>query len=76
MTVVHYVSTGFLYGVEALKSVILTVAAAERKLTAEKAVALSRLELQYQVSGPVYASPDLFSRIKLIELKNFTSELE
>lgn len=60
-----FTSTGFLYGVEALKSVILTVAAAERKLTAEKAVALSRLELQYQVSGPVYISLNLFSKMKL-----------
>lgn len=53
--------TGFLYGVEALKSVILTVAAAERKLTAEKAVALSRLELQYQTSrwGSVEWAHDL-----------------
>lgn len=40
---------GFLYGVEALKSVILTVAAAERKITPEKAVYLSRLELEFQV---------------------------
>ncbi|XP_063887901.1 ATP synthase mitochondrial F1 complex assembly factor 2-like isoform X3 [Scylla paramamosain] len=41
---------GFLYGVEALKSVILTIAAAERKITAEKASFLSRLELEYQSS--------------------------
>lgn len=40
---------GFLYGVEALKSVILTIAAAERKISAEKAVFLSRLELEFQV---------------------------
>ena len=40
---------GFLYGIEALKSVILTVAAAERKISAEKASFLSRLELEYQV---------------------------
>ncbi|XP_045106376.1 ATP synthase mitochondrial F1 complex assembly factor 2-like isoform X2 [Portunus trituberculatus] len=52
---------GFLYGVEALKSVILTIAAAERKITAEKAAFLSRLELEYQTShwGSVEWAHDL-----------------
>ncbi|KAG0719624.1 ATP synthase mitochondrial F1 complex assembly factor 2 [Chionoecetes opilio] len=53
--------SGFLYGVEALQSVILTIAAAERKISAEKAVFLSRLELEYQTSfwGTVEWAHDL-----------------
>nr|AEE62847.1 unknown [Dendroctonus ponderosae] len=39
---------GFLYGVDTLKSVILTLAATDRYLTPEKAVLLSRLEEEYQ----------------------------
>lgn len=37
-----------MYGVDTLKSVILTLAATERYLTPEKAVLLSRLEEEYQ----------------------------
>ncbi|XP_066947176.1 ATP synthase mitochondrial F1 complex assembly factor 2 [Macrobrachium rosenbergii] len=52
---------GFLYGVEALKSVVLTIAAAERKISAEKAVSLSRIETEYQTSrwGSVEWAHDL-----------------
>ncbi|CAG9771990.1 unnamed protein product [Ceutorhynchus assimilis] len=39
---------GFMYGVDTLKSVILTLAATEKFLTPEKAVLLSRLEEEYQ----------------------------
>ncbi|XP_063914170.1 ATP synthase mitochondrial F1 complex assembly factor 2 [Zophobas morio] len=39
---------GFVYGVDTLKSVILTLACIERFLTPEKAVLLSRLEEEYQ----------------------------
>jgi len=42
--------TGLQYAVEALKSVILTLVTVDRFLTVEKAVALSQLELEYQVS--------------------------
>lgn len=41
---------GFMYGVDAIKSVILTLAAAERAISIEEAVKLSRLEEDYQVS--------------------------
>ncbi|RZC38245.1 ATP synthase mitochondrial F1 complex assembly factor 2, partial [Asbolus verrucosus] len=49
----HYYETnivisGFVYGVDTLKSVILTMACVERFLTPEKAVVLSRLEEEYQ----------------------------
>ncbi|XP_050728869.1 ATP synthase mitochondrial F1 complex assembly factor 2-like [Eriocheir sinensis] len=56
-----WAANGFLFGVEALKSVILTVAAAERKITPEKAVYLSRLELEFQTSrwGSVEWAHDL-----------------
>lgn len=53
--------SGFLYGVEALKSVILTDAAAECKISSEEAVALSRLETKFQTSrwGAVEWAHDL-----------------
>jgi uncharacterized membrane protein len=38
-----------MYGVDTVKSVILTLAASERIITIEEAVALSRLEEEYQV---------------------------
>lgn len=38
-----------MYGVDALKSVILTLAAAERVISIEEAVRQSRLEENYQV---------------------------
>ncbi|KAK4317530.1 hypothetical protein Pmani_011376 [Petrolisthes manimaculis] len=41
---------GLLYGIEALRSVILTLAAAERKISAVRAVELSRLETIFQTS--------------------------
>ncbi|XP_076687131.1 ATP synthase mitochondrial F1 complex assembly factor 2 homolog l(2)k14505 [Andrena cerasifolii] len=41
---------GFMYGVDAVKSVILTLAAAERVINIEEAVKLSRLEEDYQAS--------------------------
>lgn len=40
-----------MYGVDTLKSVILTLACTERFLTPEKAVLLSRLEEEYQSSN-------------------------
>lgn len=40
---------GFVYGVDTLKSVILTLACADRFLTPERAVLLSRLEEEFQV---------------------------
>lgn len=40
---------GFMYGVDAIKSVILTLAAAERIISIEEAVKQSRLEENYQV---------------------------
>ncbi|KAJ3632471.1 hypothetical protein MTP99_009480 [Tenebrio molitor] len=40
--------SGFVYGVDTLKSVILTLACIERFLTPEEAVLLSRLEEEYQ----------------------------
>ncbi|XP_069157331.1 ATP synthase mitochondrial F1 complex assembly factor 2 isoform X2 [Procambarus clarkii] len=56
-----WAGNGFLYGVEALKSVILTIAATERKISSEKAVYLSRLETNFQTSywGPVEWAHDL-----------------
>lgn len=39
---------GFMYGVDTLKSVVLTLACTERFITPEKAVLLSRLEEEYQ----------------------------
>ncbi|CAH0557012.1 unnamed protein product [Brassicogethes aeneus] len=41
---------GFVYGVDTLKSVVLTLACTERFITPEKAVLLSRLEEEYQTS--------------------------
>ncbi|XP_015438665.1 PREDICTED: ATP synthase mitochondrial F1 complex assembly factor 2 [Dufourea novaeangliae] len=41
---------GFMYGVDAIKSVILTLAAAERVIGVEEAVRLSRLEEDFQTS--------------------------
>lgn len=38
-----------MYGIDTVKSVILTFAAAERVITVEEAVALSRLEEEFQV---------------------------
>lgn len=46
-----FLFTGFLFAIEALKSVILTCACVERKISVGKAVLLSRLEEEYQVSG-------------------------
>ncbi|XP_076237513.1 ATP synthase mitochondrial F1 complex assembly factor 2 homolog l(2)k14505 isoform X2 [Calliopsis andreniformis] len=41
---------GFMYGVDAIKSVILTLAAAERVISIQEAVKLSRLEEDFQAS--------------------------
>jgi len=41
--------TGFSFGVEALKSVILTLCCVERHISVERAVLLSRLEEEFQV---------------------------
>lgn len=40
---------GFLYAVDSLKSVILTLACVEKKISVEKAVSLSCLEEEYQL---------------------------
>lgn len=40
---------GFLYAVDTLKSVMLTLACVEKKISVEKAVELSRLEEEYQL---------------------------
>lgn len=51
MTKFHYFTVkGYVFGVDTLKSVILTIACAERFLTPEKAALLSRLEEEFQVS--------------------------
>lgn len=39
---------GFMYGVDTLKSVVLTLACTEKFITPEKAVLLARLEEEYQ----------------------------
>lgn len=39
---------GFVYGVDTLKSVVLTLASVEQYISVEKAVLLSRLEEEYQ----------------------------
>jgi hypothetical protein len=41
--------TGFSFGVEALKSIILTLCCVERHISVERAVLLSRLEEEFQV---------------------------
>lgn len=43
--------TGFQYGVENLKSIILMLAITDKRLTVEKAVQLARLETLYQVNN-------------------------
>ncbi|XP_014207023.1 ATP synthase mitochondrial F1 complex assembly factor 2 [Copidosoma floridanum] len=52
---------GFMYGVDTVKSVILTLAASERVISVEEAVELSRLEEEFQIShwGNVEWSHDL-----------------
>lgn len=40
---------GFLYAVDTIKSVILTFACADKRISVEKAVQLSRLEEEYQL---------------------------
>ncbi|XP_043274448.1 ATP synthase mitochondrial F1 complex assembly factor 2 [Venturia canescens] len=52
---------GFLYSVDTLKSVILTMAVCDRKISVEEAVSLSRLEEEFQIShwGNVEWSHDL-----------------
>ena len=45
----HEALFGFVFAVESLKSVILTLAVMDGKLGVEEAVHLSRLEVDYQV---------------------------
>lgn len=45
----NYCVAGFMFAVDVLKSVILTLAASERVITIEDAVKLSRLEEEFQV---------------------------
>lgn len=42
--------SGYIFAVDTLKSVILTLACVERFITPEKAVLLSRLEEEFQVN--------------------------
>lgn len=53
--------TGILFAVEALKSVILTLVTVDRLLSTDKAVTLSQLELEFQISrwGDVEWAHDL-----------------
>jgi ATP synthase F1 complex assembly factor 2 len=53
--------TGFYFGVESVKSLVLTLAAVDRFISVEKAVSLSRLEQEFQTStwGTVEWSHDL-----------------
>ena len=51
-----FVFTGFKFGVDTTKSVILTLAASERVINVEDAVHLSRLEEEYQVRFIYYFS--------------------
>ena len=44
-----YIYAGFMYAVDTVKSVILTMAASERIINIEEAVSLSRLEEEFQV---------------------------
>uniref|UniRef100_A0A2P2I5A1 ATP synthase mitochondrial F1 complex assembly factor 2-like n=1 Tax=Hirondellea gigas TaxID=1518452 RepID=A0A2P2I5A1_9CRUS len=44
----HWAVAGLLFSVEAIKSVILTLAAMERRITAAEATTLSRLEVDFQ----------------------------
>ncbi|XP_018027649.1 ATP synthase mitochondrial F1 complex assembly factor 2-like isoform X2 [Hyalella azteca] len=44
----HWAVAGMLYGTDAIKSVILTLAAVERRISARDAVRLSRLEVDFQ----------------------------
>lgn len=50
---------GFMYGVDAIKSVILTLAAAERIISIKEAVKQSRLEENYQVCVSIFMFKDL-----------------
>ena len=53
-----------MFGVDTVKSVILTLAASERVITVEEAVSLSRLEEEFQVMKLV-APPGNFRQLKL-----------
>lgn len=48
-----------MYGVDAIKSVILTLAAAERVISIKEAVKQSRLEENYQVCILIFMFKDL-----------------
>lgn len=50
---------GFMYGVDAIKSVILTLAATERIISIKEAVKQSRLEENYQVCVSIFMFKDL-----------------
>ena len=57
----YHALTGFSFGVEALKSIILMLALVNKAVTVEGAVSLSRLELEFQIAkwGNVEWSHDL-----------------
>lgn len=44
-----FIFIGFVFAVDVLKSLILTMACVERKLTVEEAVKLARLEEEFQI---------------------------
>lgn len=50
---------GFMYGVDAIKSVILTLAATEEVISIKEAVKQSRLEENYQVCISIFMLKDL-----------------
>ena len=62
--------TGFSFGDEALKSVILTLCCVERHISAERAVLLSRLEEEFQVNNMklnFYVIPEV-AQVQLLAL--------
>jgi hypothetical protein len=66
---------GIIFSVESLKSVILTLACIERKLTVPQAVLLSRLEEEYQVRDVLLQLIMLYAQIffrvpRLCDYKN------
>lgn len=65
---------GFCFGADALKSLILMSAVAENRLTVDQAVALSRLEVEFQVSQVVLLPivGGIFFRGQFLEVDSFS----
>ena len=51
--------TGYTFAVDALKSLVLTLAVMDKYISVEKAVQLSRLEMNFQVNFYMSISIDL-----------------